>query len=385
MSRDKPGESDMEALAGAFELYIKTTQSLEEAHRRLESRIESLDKELRDKNETLSLTTEHLNSILESMSDGVIAVDTEGIITTFNGAAASVLGYTAEETLGKSYREVFGKKFSEAPGRGVAELQGRDGNPVPVSERVSPIANSAGLRIGSVKVFQDLSEIEALREQVRRKDRLAALGEMAATVAHEIRNPLGGIRGFAALLERDIDSEDPRARLVAKILAGTKELDHVINELLEYTRPIQLDTKPVEYTALVQAALAYLDCGGKSIEIRNEIPGGVEVLVDSGKMRQVLLNILINAVQSIDSVGTIDLTLSENENDCSLIVSDTGCGIPEAELDRVFSPFFTTKEKGTGLGMAVASKIVESHGGTLEVASEAGKGATFTIRLPKGM
>jgi signal transduction histidine kinase len=243
------------------------------------------------------------------------------------------------------------------------------------------VNDPTGKRTGLVKVFQDLTELEALREQVRRKDRLAAIGEMAATVAHEIRNPLGGIRGFATLLQRDVEASDPRARLVEKILAGVKSLEEVVNELLEYTRPVHLDRKRIACAELVEGALASLDPRSSAIRIENLVPEELAVLADEGKMRQVLLNILLNAQQSISGSGTITVSGSERGGDVEVRISDTGCGISTGDLERVFSPFYTTKDKGAGLGLAIAAKIVENHGGTITVTSEPGQGSTFCVRL----
>lgn len=377
-------DDEVRALRDAFELYTQTTKALEESYRRLEERLRTLDQELQAKNQELALTTDYLNSILDSMSDGVIAVDTEGVITTFNNAAARVLGYAPEDVAGRPFGEVFGRQFAPGPGRGVMELRAKGGEAVPVSERNSPIADRAGLRIGQVKVFQDLREIETLREQVRRKDRLAALGEMAATVAHEIRNPLGGIRGFATLLQRDIPEDDPRARLVEKIITGTKNLDRVVNELLEYTRPVELELQTVRCAEVVDAALGDLHYAGGPVRLINRVPDDLIAFADPGKLRQTLLNILLNAVQSIDGEGEVVVT-GENDGDTVVLaVRDTGCGIPEDRLGRLFSPFYTTKEKGTGLGLAVAAKIIESHGGALEVTSAVGAGSEFRLKLPGG-
>jgi len=233
-----------------------------------------------------------------------------------------------------------------------------------------------------VKVFQDLTEIEALRQQVRRKDRLAALGEMAATVAHEIRNPLGGIRGFAALLGRDLRGNESASRLVDKILRGTANLERVVNELLEYTRPVDLRRRPTPCRELVEAAAGYIDPVPENVEFVNEVDEDLRMLVDPDKMRQVLLNILLNAAQSIDGAGCVSIRSESGGGTVSLFVTDTGRGMDEDELGRIFTPFYTTKEKGTGLGLAIALKIVESHGGALVAESQPGRGSTFALRLP---
>lgn len=375
-------ESDLKALTEAFEQFTKTTASMEESYRRLEARIQSLDQELQEKNRQLSLATEYLDAILDSMSDGVIAVNTEGVVTTFNRAAAAILGHAPEDVVGRPYAEAIGREGPAAAGPQVRERVNRSGERVPVSEKAAPISDRGGDELGTVHVFQDLSELEALREEVRRKDRLAALGQMAATVAHEIRNPLGGIRGFAALLERDIDEDDPRRRLVEKILSGTMSLDRVVNELLEYTRPVELEVGTHACRDLAEAALGYLEKPRAGVTIQNEIPADLAVRVDGQKVRQVLLNVLLNAVQSLDGGGSVALTAQTEGAWAVIAVSDTGCGIDAAELDKVFMPFYTTREKGTGLGLAVAAKTVESHGGSMQVTSRPGEGSTFRIRLP---
>ena len=374
---------DLQALQEAFELYARTAQSMEESYRRLEERVRTLDRELQERNRELAVTTDYLNSILDSMSDGVIVVDKRGIITTFNRAAQATLRLTPECIVGRPFAEVFQREFARNGAGSVRELRDADGLPVSTAERDSPIADRSGTRIGAVKVFQDLRELEALRQQLRQRDRLAAIGEMAATVAHEIRNPLGGIQGFAALLRRDIEVQDPKARLVEKILAGTRSLERVVNELLDYTRPVELDLKPVRCDELVDGALGYLDLGNTAVTIATELPE-LTVVVDAGKMRQVLLNILLNAQQGLNGAGKITVTARKSGRDIVISVADTGCGIREEHLGRVFSPFFTTKEKGTGLGLAVAARIVESHGGSLSVESVSGRGAVFSIHLPRG-
>lgn len=374
---------DVKALADAFTQFTQSTQALEESHRLLQSQAKQLSEELAAKNRELALTNDYLNYILESMSDGVIAIDTDGLITKFNRSAGETLGYTAGEVVGRPFIEVFEREFATPAGSAAMELRAKGGRSTLVTERDAPMSDRNQARIGYVKVFQDLTELEALRAQVRQMDRLAALGEMAATVAHEIRNPLGGIRGFAALLARDVPATDPRSRLVDKILTGTRSLDRVVNELLEYTKPVDLELRPVACADLADAAIAYLELKDQPIVISHDISDGLRVLADPGKMRQVLLNILINAVQSIELQGAVSLSATTDGRTITIVVRDTGCGMTNDELDHAFSPFFSTKEKGTGLGLAVAAKIVEGHGGSIKATTEPGNGSAFSIRLPR--
>lgn len=379
----KPPQTDVEALAQALDIFTKTTASMEEAYRHLQQRVTDLDQELATKNLQLALTTDYLTNLLESITDGVIAVDMAETITRYNRAARIVLGYEAEEVVGRPFRELFGRPFNAPNIPGAMELPSKSGRSIPVSEKDSVIADRDGNRLGYVKTFQDLSELSALREQVRQIDRLAAIGEMAATVAHEIRNPLGGIRGFASFLAQDTPEDDPRHRLVQKILSGVGSLEKVVSGLLEYTRPVDLTLAPASCASVAHAAMRYMEYDPNRITIFTEIDPDLRILADAERIRQVLMNVLVNAVQSIEDRGEIRITAEADENTVHVSVRDTGCGMKEEDLEQVFSPFFTTKEKGTGLGMAVSQKIVEGHGGLVSAQSTPGEGTRVTIQLPR--
>ena len=379
----KPPQTDVEALAQALDIFTKTTASMEEAYRHLQQRVTDLDQELATKNLQLALTTDYLTNLLESISDGVIAVDRAETITRYNRAARLVLGYDAPEVVGKPFREIFGRPFDAPAMPGAMELVSKSGRRVPVNEKDSVIADRDGHRLGYVKTFQDLSELSALREQVRQIDRLAAIGEMAATVAHEIRNPLGGIRGFASFLAQDTPEHDPRHRLVEKILSGVGSLEKVVSGLLEYTRPVELKLAPTSCASIAQAAMRYMEYDPSRITIFTEVDPDLRVLADADRIRQVLMNVVLNAVQSITGRGEIRIAAEADETVVHLTVQDTGCGMDEEQLNQIFSPFFTTKEKGTGLGMAVSQKIVDGHGGALSAHSEPGRGTRVAIQLPR--
>ncbi len=374
--------TDIETLTRALEAFTRSMHVMEEAYRRLESRVAELDQALESKNRELELTTDYLSNLLESMSDGVIAVDTREVVTRFNRAAAAILGFEPAEVTGRPFHEVFGRAFAAPRIPGAMELRAKSGRMVPINERDS-VVDGHGKRLGRVKTFHDLSEIIALREQLRQMDRLAAIGEMAATVAHEIRNPLGGIRGFAAFLAQDIPAEDPRRRLVDKINEGVKALDRVVTELLEYTRPVELNLSRCSCVELVRDALGYLEYDSARVIILLELDESLKIRGDAEKLRQVFLNILLNAVQSIEANGEIRVRAEADDTYAALSVQDTGCGMTEDQIKSIFSPFYTTKEKGTGLGLALCLKIVEGHGGDIRAESTPGQGSTITIRLPR--
>lgn len=375
--------TDMAALAEAMEIFTRTTKTMEEAYRALESRVQALDKELDQKNAELAVTTDYVSNLLESISDGVIAIDPEGRVVRFNRAAAINLGYHAEDVIGQPFNELFGRGFAAPRMPGAMELRTKSGRMIPVNERDSSVQDEQGRHLGKVKTFQDLSELIALREQVRQIDRLAAIGEMAATVAHEIRNPLGGIRGFATFLAQDLKDDPPKKRLVDKILTGTASLEKVVSGLLEYTRPVDLSLKPVCCAAIMQDALRYLEYDPHLVAIFTEVDPGLRILADGDRIRQVLMNIVQNAIQSLPGSGELRIEAEAGDTTITFHIRDTGCGIPPEALEQIFSPFYTTKEKGTGLGLAICQKIVDGHGGTLIAESEAGRGSVFVLTLPR--
>jgi PAS domain S-box-containing protein len=383
-TNESVNRSELDALKAAFEQFTQTSSIMEESYHRLQDQVDQLDQELAKKNIELEVAMEYLRSILDSMSDGVIAVNPEGDITTFNRAASKILKYEADDVRGQSFEKLFGQLLQPESERQTRELTTHDGAQVPITEKSALLSNASGEGTGAVMVFQDQRELESLREQIRQKDRLAAIGEMAATVAHEIRNPLGGIRGFAALLERDLEEEDPKYRLIQKILTGVKSLERVVNELLEYTRPIQLTRKQVPLNEIIDSALGFIDLADKEIAVDSSVEPELNVSVDIHLIRQALINVLVNAVQSIEKSGTITMRSNVHGEEIQLDIADTGCGMDAPVQEQIFSPFFTTKEKGTGLGLAAVHKTMQAHGGTIEVKSQLHEGSTFTLKLPLG-
>ncbi len=404
---------DVEDLAAAFELFNTTAAELRSAYEALQQRVAQLDRELEQKNRELAQridevnrVKDYLNDLLSSITDGVVATDLDGTITAFNRAAERITGFPADEVIGQSYHSIFPTADIDralaqpdvrtVPGEYAAdEMVARDGSRIPVGQSISLVRDGAGRVTGAVKVFHDLTEITMLREQVRIKDRLAALGEMAATVAHEIRNPLGGIEGFASLLARDFEPDDPRRRLVAKIIEGTKSLDRVVTDLLEFTRPLELEFREADCTQVVDSALSYAEpqIRERQVSVERQYPTrAVRTSLDTDKMSRVVLNLILNAVQSVEPGGTVTVSVRRigagsqsgrrRPATVQIAVADTGCGIEPELLAKVCDPFFTTREKGTGLGLAIARRIVEAHHGSIEFESEVGRGTTVRVDLP---
>jgi PAS domain S-box-containing protein len=323
-------------------------------------------------------------------------VDTQMSITVMNPSAAKMLGCNADECIGCSVFEV----FSSDSGVGTSLEKAMESRTFLEEERVirvgsksiplaflsSPVFDEDHKLIGAVETFNDLSKLRQMEEEIQQARILGALGEMAATVAHEIRNPLGGIGGYAGLLARDIPAEDPKRKLVERIIQGVSSLNKIVSNLLFYTRKSELRRVPVEVHAWLEDILNYMEIeiekDGTPVAIGRDYESTeIVVEMDPEKLQQVVLNLLHNAVQAMDGPGQVFACLREEDGWCEIEIRDNGKGIDQANLEHIFTPFFTTKEHGTGLGLAISKKIVELHRGHLEVYSSPGMGTSFVLRL----
>lgn len=239
---------------------------------------------------------------------------------------------------------------------------------------------------------------EALEMIMAEKERLAVLGEMSSVLAHEIRNPLGSIKGFAQYLsERDVIDRDSLAESLKVIISESKRLEALTEDLLAYAKPVEVKRQEFYLRELVEEAVRTTKPAGENaygIEIRTSIPSGMKVNSDRDKLRQVLINIVQNSIDAINNApsplfgkggegGIIEISSESINNKIKLTVRDNGCGMDSDVMEKAFSSFFTTKTRGTGLGLAIVDKLVKSIGGTIELKSEAGKGTLFTIIIPK--
>ena len=405
----QPGAMLEEVLPGAFP--DETTHRYVEAYRHLEEQFAFLSHKLEEANLELGRSLDekdrvsnYLNNILESLSAGVLVVDLDGKVTLFNRAAEAISGRSEGEVLGRPYEEVIGLHAGREKsvlhtvdsGRVLSSrekvLVRADGSSLPVGFSTAPVCGSEGEVIGAVEVFTDLTEAKRMEAELQRVHTLAALGEMAATVAHEIRNPLGGMAGFAALLERDLEEGDPRRRLVGKISEGITRLNRIVSSLLAYTRPLQLNPHPVDLVELVEGTASFFAVdpactrAGITIDCRHT-EGAIVCNIDPEQFRQVILNLLQNATQAMPAGGVIDLEVAvsptQDPPEAELRVCDHGVGLSPEVRRKLFTPFFTTKEDGTGLGLVTCKKIVEAHGGVIRAESRDPEGACFTISLPR--
>ncbi len=405
--------STVEPMLEAFRTFEKKSDHLEKAYLRLQNNIKKINIELDKKNSELSRNLQELkkvknflNHILESIPQGVIVINRQGEITIFNKGASQMTGYTPAEVVGQPYRSFFGqgvrgeplliRLFEQQPPylKKEKRLRIKDGQEIPVESSSALVKDSHQGIVGAVEFLQDKSEIKKIEEEMRKSQTLLELGRLSATVAHEIRNPLGGIGGFAALLERDLEVHDPRRKLVKKIIQGVASLNKIVSNLLVYTRPLQCEFVNTDMVKLVEEMIAFaqieIEKNGRSIAVQQQLPThSLYGRVDPEKMQQLILNLMINAIQAILHEGVIILrlrtaTADENTALPSLVleIEDNGVGIEPKHLSEIFNPFFTTKESGTGLGLAICKKIIEEHQGRILVKSQPRVGTTFSVYVP---
>ncbi len=373
-----------------------------------------------DLSEKNIVATEFLNSIINSISIGVIAIDQNGRITHFNPAASIILGVPQQEPFGKHYRDVIpvGKPVYANALRTVESgrmadsieknIELEDGTILYLTVSTSLLKDSEGTIQGAVEVFQDLTKIKKMEQEIARLNTLAALGEMAATIAHEVRNPLSGITGFAALLEQDMDKNDPNRKLVKKIIRGVNNLNDTVTSLLNYTRLEEINKTTIDFNKYIKETIRqYLQENPEAAEkvkikfyFSNDSNSEIAASLDKLLFRQVFYNIFTNAVEVSEHNSIVDiqvkklprqtavskyskrLLLGVDETVIETIISDNGTGISMENLDHIFAPFFTTKQEGNGLGLAISWKIVKAHSGEIFAESSSKKGTSFTILLP---
>ena len=244
-------------------------------------------------------------------------------------------------------------------------------------------------RLLQQEVVRLREELEHKNEQLERKSRLAALGEMAAGMAHEIRNPLGALQLYASLLGRDLANQPEQKQWVEKISVGVRSLDRIVSDILSFTHDQQCCKASVALLPLVNEVVDYVrpqaQAGGVTIELAG-IGEELVVEIDADMMRRVFLNLLLNAVEAVGENGKVTVVaepyLGEPEYQFRICISDTGAGMARSVMNKIFNPFFTTKDSGTGLGLAIVHRLVECHGGVITAANGSDGGAVFTILLP---
>jgi len=345
---------------------------------------------------------EHVNarlaSIVEYSQDAIIGATLDGLLLSWNRGAQKIFGLAESEAVGTSVARLFDPE-GRASYSGLQE-QGRhggepasfettgtskDGRRIDLRVSLSVIRDPEGKPDGLSIIIRDITDLKRMQEVVLRTQSLAAMGEMAATVAHEVKNPLAAISGPLQILSDDLKPGDSRKELMQEIIGQVRRLDATVRGLLAFAKPYVPRKQILVLRELVdRVARLMADHGsGKGIRITVEQGEGLSLAADPVLLEQVLWNLFLNAAESMKSGGVIRAILRDVPGALEAQITDSGSGIPAEILPRIFDPFVTTKSSGTGLGLPLCRKIIQAHGGTIEISSTVGQGTTVLIRLPR--
>ena len=374
-------------------------------------------KSLENKYEVLSKRTKELEKvyqfhkgIVQSISSGLITLDSDGSITFINSAALGLLDYDYQELVGTPMRNLFAddreaeKVLDELLNKRrmfesrEINLIGRTNKLIPIGFTTTLLSSDDTAYDGVIISFRDLTNLHHYRIQRERIDRLATLGEVSAGIAHEIRNPLAGIKTSAQVLEESFSPGDHRSQLVARIVKEIDRSNELLKKFFNFAKPGKPKQEYVSLDILIEGVFLLLSSKMRKKEIifeKNIESDIADIYVDENQIEQVLINLFLNSLDAMEKGGSIKINLKmiENQDDVVLENSsqavvleleDTGCGIESNNLERIFNPFFTTKNDGVGLGLSISSRLIEENGGRILVESEKNQGAKFSIYFPAG-
>lgn len=350
-------------------------------------------------------TKNFLESIVEKAGDAISVVDLEGRVIYWNEGAERIYGYKKEEVLGQKVSQLIypkDQKLREEEEKLMKELMGRvlkgevvpnvevrrqtkEGREVITSMTLSPLRDAEGKITGVTRICKDITQMKKAEERLLLTERLTSLGELTAGVAHELRNPLAGIKINTQILLRSKGLSEMERRLLESTEEGIERIQKIVEDMLHFAKPKAAEFREAQINSVVEDSLNIFQTKLKKAHISLEFLRGEnlpKVWIDIHQIRQALINLMLNAIQAMEKGGKLTLrTFMEGEK-VGVEVRDTGEGISPSHLKRIFDPFFTTKSEGTGLGLSITLKIIEAHGGTIDVQSEEGKGSIFTIYLP---
>jgi PAS domain S-box-containing protein len=412
-SGNDAAQNEMALLIEAFERFTGAGESVTRAYEELTIKVDELNLQLEEKNRELAANlaekerlSVYLRNVLESLGSAVFVVGRQGKIEMTNLAAGKLLEADRQDLIGRSFVEVLdgpakpaeipaelisgGEKFREREFE--FHVDGRELKILRAGSHPLLGAESVG---GRIVRLDDITEETIGRAQVERTERLAAMGEMAVKIVHEVRNPMGSIELVASLLARDLADWPEKRKLVYKISSGIQSMDHIISNLLAFARNTQPTLRELKIHSILDECLSYnvhlLE--GQSIAVETQYSEDISGMRgDPELLKQVFMNLIINAAQSMPKGGRLTLAaklknLRNFETDeltpfMQVQVADTGVGMTPEIVSRLFNPFFTTKDRGTGLGLALSHNIVKAHTGHIDVDSTPGQGSAFTVNLP---
>jgi two-component system sensor histidine kinase PilS (NtrC family) len=322
--------------------------------------------------------------IVDSLGSGLVTTDVDGHIYLFNHAAEATTGYSAAEALKMTIWQVFPGIAEEIdPGRFEISTTHCEGVPINLRFSVSPVMIDEKKTAGYVWCFDDVTELRLLERQMRQKEQMAAIGAMSAGIAHEIRNPLASIAGSFTLLQSDLDLDPDQRQLVEIITRETERLNRTISQFLSYARPPSPNRRNVDLSELIGETLQLIR-NSPELKPTHQIVTWlthIEAEVDESMMRQVFYNLASNAFRAMPDGGTLTVSLEPQNGNARIQFEDTGIGLGEDELKRLFVPFNSTFNNGTGLGLPIVYQIINAHNGTISVMSHKGAGTRFTIHI----
>ncbi|MBI1728558.1 MAG: PAS domain S-box protein [Candidatus Rokubacteria bacterium] len=338
--------------------------------------------------------------IFQSVGSGLIAVNPEGRVTAFNRAAESITGVAGREALGQTWEALFGREVDLEEARQAVAVPGaqsrryeirlrrRDGHEVPVGISFWSLRSGGGEVVGLIGICQDLSSIKRMEQRVLQADRLATIGRLSANIAHEIRNPLASLSGAIEALVRELPADPGRERLVEIVLRESERLNRIIRDFLEYAGPAPMAIHAVDLADLLEEVVLLVEHRSLPAELKviREYGEKLPARVDPQQLHQAIWNLCINAVQAMPEGGELRvggrIVPGAEPARVQLWISDTGQGIAESDMPQIFEPFFSTKADGSGIGLALVYRVVQDHGGQIEVRSQPGAGTSFMLILP---
>jgi PAS domain S-box-containing protein len=337
--------------------------------------------------------TEFLENILQNTLDGIVVVDSQNRIKTWNEGARSIFGYSALEAIGQPVDLLLGTeaaRLEEAFAkdglvrRFESGMRKKSGELVLVEISATPLKDKKGRPIGRSCLIRDLSDVKAMQQELVRTQSLAVVGELAATVAHEIKNPLAGISGAIQILAEGMPKNDGRREIVGEILDQVRRLDRTVRDLLNFARPITPSRVDLELAESISSVWKMLSPQAGASAIRFSLEGDLEARIsgDPHLLRQVWTNLFQNAVEAMPKGGDLRTRISGGPR-VRVEIRDSGNGIDPETAERMWRPFFTTKTRGTGLGLPIVKKIIEAHGGRIWCESEFGKSSSFFVEIPR--
>ncbi len=386
------GFDDVDSVEYAVRMFQEVIRELKQKETLLQAMYNSSEKRA----DSLARYNEY---ILGSISSGVIICDNQGIITRFNHAAEKIIGFNQQYSQGRHYSEVFGKKhhiakiFDEALNnnntfsRKEFEIPRKNNENLWIGLSSSLISDNSNNKIGAAALLTDLTKIKKLQEISDFTEKMAALGEMSAGLAHELRNSVAAILGFGKLLKKILPSEKKAASIAQMIISESLATEEMLSRFLNFTRPLKVVPAKIAIRQLLDESInmALEMHQDKKINVNvDDRSDGLPINGDPILLKNALNNLIINACQAVDKSGKINVRVDydNRDNQLKILISDTGRGISKANLPKIFNPFFSTRDKGTGLGLSLVQKIITGHLGNIEVESKEGEGAAFTITLP---